>query len=52
MIGSDLVRVLLILSIPAAAWLAMLSMVQLYVVAALVGTASVMFDIADHAFLP
>ena len=52
MIGSDLVRMLLILSIPAAAWLGLLSMLQLYAVAALVGTASVMFDIADHAFLP
>lgn len=52
MIGSDLARVLLILSIPAAAWLGLLSMVQLYVVAALVGAASVFFDIADHAFLP
>ena len=52
MIGSDMARVLLILSIPAAAWLGMLSMLQLYVVAALVGAASVMFDIADHAFLP
>src|SRR6185437_6255318 len=34
------------------AWLGLLSMVQLYVVAALLGAASVFFDIADHAFLP
>lgn len=52
MIGSDLARVLLILSIPATAWLGMLTMLQLYAVAALVGAASVFFDIADHAFLP
>ncbi|MBL6852413.1 MAG: MFS transporter [Alphaproteobacteria bacterium] len=52
MIASDLVRVLLILTIPAAAWLGVLTMLQLYAVAALVGAASVFFDIADHAFLP
>ncbi|HJW40501.1 MAG TPA: MFS transporter [Rhizomicrobium sp.] len=52
MIGSDIARVLLILSIPAAAWLGAITMVQLYAVAMLVGAASVLFDIADHAFLP
>jgi hypothetical protein len=52
MIGSDLARVVLIATIPAAAWLGLLTMGQLYVVAALVGAASVLFDIADHAFLP
>jgi predicted MFS family arabinose efflux permease len=52
MIAADLARTLLILTIPAAAWLGALTMLQLYAVAALVGAASVLFDIADHAFLP
>jgi len=50
MIGSDLARVALIL--PFAAWLHVLTMVQLCIAAALVGGASVLFEIADHAFLP
>src|SRR6185312_14045082 len=52
MIASDLARTALILTVPLAAWLHALSMPQLYVVAALVGAASVFFEIADHAFLP
>jgi predicted MFS family arabinose efflux permease len=52
MIFSDLVRVALILTVPIAAWLHLLTMPQLYVCAALVGGASVLFEIADHAFLP
>jgi MFS family permease len=52
MIAADLARVLFILTIPAAAWLELLSMLQLYAMAVLVGAASVLFDIADHAFLP
>jgi MFS family permease len=52
MIASDLARSLLVLTIPVAAWFHVLSIVQLYFVAMLVGAASVFFDIADHAFLP
>ncbi len=52
MIGSDIARTAFILTIPLAAWLHMLTMVQLCVAAALVGGASVLFEIADHAFLP
>lgn len=52
MIFSDLVRVALILTVPVTAWLHLLTMMQLYVCAALVGGASVLFEIADHAFLP
>lgn len=52
MIASDLARAALILTVPAAAWLGALAMPQLYIVAALVGAASVLFEIADHAFLP
>jgi MFS family permease len=52
MIASDLARTALIATVPFAAWLHVLSMPQLYVIAALVGAASVFFEIADHAFLP
>jgi len=52
MIFSDLVRVALILTVPFAAWTHLLTIAQLYVCAALVGGASVLFEIADHAFLP
>jgi predicted MFS family arabinose efflux permease len=52
LVGADLVRALLILTIPAAAWLGALSMPQLYVVAAAVGAATTLFQIADNSFLP
>ena len=52
LIGADLVRALLIFTIPAAAWLGALSMPQLYTVAALVGAATTLFQIADNSFLP
>ncbi len=52
MIASDLSRTALILTVPLAAWWHVLAMPQLYLVAALVGAAGVLFDIADHAFLP
>jgi len=52
LIAADLARVLLLLSVPIAAWTHLLAMPQLYVVAALVGAASVVFAIADHAYLP
>ncbi|HYE46778.1 MAG TPA: MFS transporter [Caulobacter sp.] len=52
LIGSDLIRVLMLLSVPVAAWMHWLTMPQLYVVAAVVGAAGLMFAIADHAYLP
>ncbi|NBU28670.1 MAG: MFS transporter, partial [Caulobacteraceae bacterium] len=52
LIGSDLVRMALLLTIPLAGWTGLLAMPQLYVVAALVGAAGVIFAIADHAYLP
>ncbi len=52
LVGADLVRALLILTIPAAAWLGALSMPQLYAVAAGVGAATTLFQIADNSFLP
>ncbi|MGH8178777.1 MAG: MFS transporter [Steroidobacter sp.] len=52
LVGADLLRAGLILTIPAAAWFGALSMPQLYVVAAAVGAASALFQIADNTFLP
>ncbi|MEW5931400.1 MAG: MFS transporter, partial [Gemmatimonadota bacterium] len=52
LVGADLVRAGLILTIPAAAWLGALSMPQLYAVAAAVGAATTLFQIADGSFLP
>lgn len=52
LIVSDLMRAGVLMTVPAAAWSGLLSMPHLYVVAALVGAASVLFDIADNAYLP
>jgi MFS family permease len=52
MIGSDLSRTALLLTVPLAAWLHVLTMPQLFVVAAVAGAANALFDIADHAYLP
>ena len=52
MIVADLVRAALLMTVPVAAWFHLLSLYQLYGVAAVVGGTSVLFDIADQAFLP
>jgi predicted MFS family arabinose efflux permease len=52
LIGADLIRAGLLLTIPLTAWLGMLSMPQLYLVAALAGAASSLFQIADNTYLP
>ena len=52
LIGADWVRALLIASIPMTALLGTLTLIQLGVVAALVCMAGVLFEIADHAYLP
>ncbi|HEX3814648.1 MAG TPA: MFS transporter [Mycobacteriales bacterium] len=52
MIACDLVSLCLFLSIPIAAWLGVLSIVQLLLVAVLVGVATVFFQTAYGAFLP
>ena len=52
LIWTDILRAAVLLSLPIAAWLGVLSMVQVYGVAALVAAASALFDIADHAYLP
>ncbi len=52
LIASDLVRAALILSVPIAAHFSAMSMMQLYLVAAIVGAATSMFQIADNTYLP
>lgn len=52
LILTDLLRAAVLLSVPLAAWLGLLSIWQVYAVAAVVAAASVLFAIADHAYLP
>jgi MFS family permease len=52
LIGADLARAVLLVSIPIAAALGVLGLVQLYVVAFLVGVATVFFDVACQSLLP
>ncbi|MEV8633624.1 MFS transporter [Streptosporangium sp. NPDC051023] len=52
LIGSDWVRALLLGSIPVSYGLGLLSMGQLFAVAFVVGTMTVVFDVSYQAFLP
>jgi MFS family permease len=52
LIASDLLRAALLLTVPVAAILHRLTMPELYAVATIVGGLSVLFEIADHAYLP
>ena len=52
LIGADLVRMVVVGSIPLALWLGMLGLWQLYAVAVLAGAATALFQIADNAYLP
>jgi MFS family permease len=52
MIGADIFRAVVIVSIPLAANSGFLSMWQIYLVAGLTGAASSLFEIADKTFLP
>ena len=52
LIGTDLIRGGLLLTIPLAAWFNLLIIEQLYLVTAVVGALSVAFEIAHHAYLP
>lgn len=51
-IAGDLVRGVVLLSLPAAWLLDALTMWQVYVVALVVGTATVFFDVAHQSYLP
>jgi MFS family permease len=52
MIASDLARAVLLLSVPVAWWLGILTIAQLAVVALLAGVGEVLFSLANTAFLP
>jgi len=52
LIGADLVRAAVLITLPLAAWLRVLGLGQVFAAAALVAAASALFDIADHAYLP
>lgn len=52
LVGADLGRALALLSVPLAAWAGVLGMGQLIAVAALVSALSLLFDLADRAWLP
>ncbi|MBV8682840.1 MAG: MFS transporter, partial [Caulobacteraceae bacterium] len=52
LVWADLGRAAALLTLPLAAWLHVLSLIQVYGVAAAIAGASALFDIADHAYLP
>lgn len=52
LVWTDLVRGAALLSIPAAGWLGVLSLPQLYAVALVVGFCTVFFDVAHMSLLP
>jgi predicted MFS family arabinose efflux permease len=52
LIAADLGRAFILVSIPLAALAGMLNMLQLYIVAGLVGVLSVFYNVADKSFLP
>lgn len=52
LIGADLLRAAVLITIPMAAGLGALALPQVFAAAALVAAASVVFDIASHSYLP
>ncbi len=52
MIISDLGRAILLVAIPVAGWLGILSMYQLYFTVFVAATMAIFFDVAYHAYLP
>ena len=52
LITADLVRAVAVFSLPLAAWAGVLTLAQLYAVAAVVGVGTAVFQIADNAYLP
>jgi MFS family permease len=52
MLTADLVRAVLMLSVPLAWWAGALSLIQLLVVALLTGVCTVFFDVAYQSYLP
>jgi MFS family permease len=52
LVGADLVRAVAGASLPIAAWAGLLTMAHIYLVAAVVGAASALFQITDNAYIP
>ena len=52
LIAADLLRALVLAGIPLAALAGRLSLAEIYLAGVLMGAANIVFDIADHAFLP
>lgn len=52
LIATDVVRAVLLLTIPVAWWLGVLTMAQLLVVSLLVGVARVFFDVGYQSYIP
>jgi hypothetical protein len=52
LIAADLARALVLLAIPTAALLHRLTLAEVYAAGALMGSFNVVFDMADHAYLP
>ena len=52
LIAADLGRALALASVPLAAWLGVLGMAQLYLVAMITSALSILFEVAYRAYLP
>jgi MFS family permease len=52
LVVNDLVRAIALASLPVAWWLDVLTLPQLFVVATIMGTATVFFDVAYQSYLP
>ncbi|AQZ69152.1 major facilitator superfamily MFS_1 [[Actinomadura] parvosata subsp. kistnae] len=52
LVRADLVRGAVLLTVPAAAWLGVLTLPHLYAVALVLGVGAVFFDVAHMSFLP
>lgn len=52
MIAADLARAALLAWVPVAAWLGVLTIEQLYLVAALTGVGTLLFDVASQSLVP
>ncbi|MEU9129931.1 MFS transporter [Kitasatospora sp. NPDC048540] len=52
LVGADLVRAVVLASVPLAAWCDVLTIWQLYAVALVQGVATVFFDVAYQSYLP
>jgi hypothetical protein len=52
MIAADLARAAILLAVPATALVGRLTLVEIYVAGAMMGVFNLVFEVADHAFLP